>query len=518
MYLHKFISKFQYQLDKKDFLMSYKTHPKYPGIVAMSNTFEHYGVSSVLAQVPKDKWEVLPEEFIALVSLEGTSKTVFVSRSTSNEFTVRTTEGKKTKLTQEQFLAAWDGIVLGVNENTMEEEKSSLSPKNYARFYQIAFLVVVIIAPFFIVKDQQLFPWTWFYTLLSFLGLYLNILIIKKKMGFGSDGFKKICSFAKKSSCDDVILSNRNRLFLNVSFSDLSTIYFIFTFLIAFFIESFQLSSELLGFTLLSVPILLYSIFVQVFQLKSICVVCLTMSALTLGHIFLLGMMNGFTFQVDTQAISVIGTLFLGIAFAWMLWKESMNHLEDANEKYMDYHHLIRKQEVFKALEKESESATYDTTQVIPISLNATDHANHEVSIVMSPKCSGCAIAYKDIRKVLSHHSATINASLIFDLRYASDSIKGVFARMIELSQTSSTQFTTALDDWFLKTYSEKRWLQKWGQAQTDVSHVMENHQEFLTYNKIYHSPVIFVDHKQLSQFYSIKDAVYFMNHVVATS
>jgi uncharacterized membrane protein len=498
--------------------MSFKTHPKYPSILAMSDTFEHYGISSVLAQVPKEKWEVLPNEFIAMVSEAKQNKTAFVSKKSLNEFIIQTLEGKKKKLTLEEFLEVWSGIVLGVNENQTKNEKIHLPTKKDSKYYQIAFLLLVIVVPFFIIRDRQLFPWTWFYTLLSFLGLYLNIQIIKKRMGFGSDGFKKICSFTKKSSCDDVILSGKDRLFFNLSFSDLSAIYFIFSFLMAFLIETFQLSSELLGLTIMSIPVLLYSLFVQIFRLKSICMICLMMSGITILQIAMLGMMNEFSFQVDWHVLPIITLFFLAIALLWMMWKENMHYFEDVNEKYVEYHHLIRKEEVYQALEKDSELDILDKGELTPILLNEAKEGSHDITIIVSPKCTGCSIAYKDLRKVLSHHATKIEASLIFDLRSVSESIKAIFARMVELSQHDTNQLKFALDDWFLKQYSEKRWIQKWGTTQTNVSQILKHHQEFLTNNNIYHTPVTFVDNKQLSPFYSIKDAVYFMNHVVATS
>jgi len=508
MYLYKFLRLFRYRIDKNDFSLSYRTHPKYPNITAISETFDQYGVDSTLAEVPKNMLRKLPVRFIGLLQMDDVLQTVFVHKRKTGKLFVTSSENQKKQYTEKQFLDVWTGIVLGVTENTSSSDDIAIQGNRKKMYYGLlSFLLILLLFSF---KQLWFSPLIFLYFLLSSFGLYLNYLILKKKIGLDSNNFNKLCSTVKKSSCDN-ILFNDERLLLNLGFNDLSLIYFVFTFFISFFILQFDLSGQIFNITLLSVPILFYSIYYQIVRLKSICVICLQISLIVIVQLLISGSINNFTIGLEIQKFSVLSLILSIVALIWVMLKEKVLILEDLQSTFTDYHRLIRSEKIFNVLGEEYGGAEINYKSISPFILRQKDHNKNQILLILSSKCSGCRLAYSNLKKIMTYFGEELNVYLIFDLRNTPIDVKKVFSRLIQINEASKLDATKALDDWFLHRSSTKLWQDKWGEYNSNISDTIKTHNQFLTKNKLYQSPKIFFNEKELSGFYTVKDLIYFL-------
>lgn len=509
MYLHKFISKFQYKVDKKDFGMSFKTHPKYPNIIAMSETFEQYGIDSVLVQVPKERLRELPDDFVAVLNIDNVSKTVFVHKKEKAPLQIRTIENKTTSYSDLEFLRLWTGIALGINPNPDPIAKSVHPLLKLQNIYYAILFTGLLVGFFALMKNHILSLSGLGYFVLASGAAYLSYLILKEKLGLNG-GLNRFCSTFKQTNCNDVLKKGNDQLFLNISFTDLAISYAVFSVVISFFITQFHLSSALFVFTTFSMPILLYSVYSQVIILKKLCPVCLSLASIVLLQLLVLGFSIDFNIQWDFQGILSLGFIMGMITSVWMLLQDKLSYLEEMQSSSLDFHQLIREHDMYKTLQQDYESDHCDFEKVQPVLLTENRNENtNTIHLILSPNCSGCTTAYQDLKKLMSYHANQLEVGLIFDLRSSSEMVKTVFSRIAEM--TVEDGIMEALDDWFIEKKLEKQWLQKWGTDQGSAKEVLNTHHTFLQEEKIFQTPMIFFNHTELSNFYRLKDLVYFM-------
>ena len=394
-----------------------------------------------------------------------------------------------------------------------------MNTKKSHKVYNVALFLGVASLIFLLIISHVLSISTFFYSLLAAFGLYLNYLILKKKIGFKSGNLDRLCSVTTKNSCSSIFNNDRDQFFLNISFSDLSVIYFTFSAILSFFIYQLGLSNSLFIFTALSTPIIIYSIYYQLFRLKELCLICMTMNFFIILQTILLASINYSSFKYNAQALLIFGLLFIIIFSLWMMFKEKITFFQDAYASYLDFHQLIRKKNIYNTHQQKHNSDKFNLVGLTTISIvDITENIANEIYLVVSPNCAGCSLAYKDLKKLLSYYPNEVNANLIFDLRIISDEVKNVFSRMIELSLFRDPHLEVALDEWFLKKVSPKMWLKKWGEVKDlylDVYRVIKNLSKFLDTNNINYTPVIIFNELEVSNFYRIKDLIYFMNEAI---
>ena len=489
--------------------MSFKTHPKYPNIIAMSETFNQYGIDAVLVQVPKERLRELPEDFVAVLTIDKVSKTVFVSNKENAPLQTRTIDNKTKVYSDSEFMNLWTGIALGVNQNPNPKVKFTHPFFKLQSIYYAVLFTGLLYGFFALIKNNILSLASLGYLSLAMLAFYLGFSIVKKKLGF-NDGLNKLCSTFGKSSCTNIITKDNDHLFLNISFSDLAICYAIFSVTVSFFITQFNLINALFVFTISAVPFLLYSLYVQYFVLKQFCAICLTLISIVFLQILCLGFASGFMIDWDMNGIIFLIFTMGTITSIWMLLKDKLSYFEEIHSSSLDFHQLIREYDMYQAIQEHHEADTLNFDKVQSVVL--TDHSNeatNTIHVVLSPTCSGCTAAYKDLKKLMNYHSNHLKIALIFDLRSSSEHVQKVFSRIAEMSV--SEQIIEALDDWFIDKKLEKQWLHKWGDDNGIAKEVLNSHQQFLNEERIFQTPMIFFNHSQLSSFYRLKDLVYFM-------
>ena len=63
------------------------------------------------------------------------------------------------------------------------------------------------------------------------IGLSLSFLAIKESFGFGNKHLFRVCSAIKNGNCNQVIKSNNAILFFGITYSDLSFVFYIYSFI-----------------------------------------------------------------------------------------------------------------------------------------------------------------------------------------------------------------------------------------------------------------------------------------------
>lgn len=257
------------KLDILEFLFQYQSHPNYPSALAFSDTLNFLGVKNDAYELEKEYWEELPEEFItiyknnfALIKREEKSYKVF------GENILDVSE-------EELFANTTDFVLLFEKQDIKKAEKNSFSLYLYLLLGFAVLYSFIQLSPIFAVFNT-----------LSALGIYISLQIFQQKFGQESFVLNKICGSTSSNvsavGCSKIIGSDKLKIF-GLKLSDFSLVYFVGIFLLGLFLPITSL--VLLFLATVSVVIIVYSLYVQLFVEKTFCKVCLLIIAILLTQI-----------------------------------------------------------------------------------------------------------------------------------------------------------------------------------------------------------------------------------------
>ena len=266
-----------YSNSKNDFEEAFLSHPNYPSIFAITDTLNLLNIDNLAVKVPKEQLIELPDLFMAvfndnLVLVHKTILTVIIEN-----------DKKKETISFNDFLNGWNEIIVFIEPNTTVFSNTKIN--NNKLFLQVLPILFLISLSLF--NNHYSFS-NFILLFLSLSGLILSIFIVQEKLGIKNEIVSKICNINPKSSCEDVIKSTKSQLNKWLGFSDLPLLFFSVNVLSILILP--QQSSFFVGYlSLLAMPFLLYSVWIQKFQIKKWCILCLLVAAVIFvqGLIFL---------------------------------------------------------------------------------------------------------------------------------------------------------------------------------------------------------------------------------------
>ncbi len=66
--VYKHLQLSNYNIDKKILELHLLTHPEYPSIKSITDTYDYFGIENIVASVPFEVISQLPENFISLIN------------------------------------------------------------------------------------------------------------------------------------------------------------------------------------------------------------------------------------------------------------------------------------------------------------------------------------------------------------------------------------------------------------------------------------------------------------------
>ncbi|MGM0746148.1 MAG: vitamin K epoxide reductase family protein [Bacteroidota bacterium] len=277
------------------------SHPDYSSLLSVADTLEQLGIPYGAARLEKDK---LGTTFPYLLHVEkGSGEYVLV-------------KDKKDMNTQPGLLSNWSRIVLQAEAPESiddEENRKHLSSEKAGRTAFGLFILLV----FAIVDMSWIQSFSWvvvLFSVTSIAGAALGYLLVAKDLGVNYDSVESFCNAGKKVNCDQVLHSGDATLFSQFSFSDVVLSYFSSQFITAgLLIPVTGVTSPvwwaLAVVGMFNLLMVVYSIWLQAFKLKSWCKLCLLVAGVLViqagmfGWMFVSGVFGLVDGAVVTTAI-----------------------------------------------------------------------------------------------------------------------------------------------------------------------------------------------------------------------
>lgn len=492
-----------YSIADLDFEDSFQSHPNYPSLYALTDTFDLLHIDNVAAKVDKDQFHELPDNFLSVADDQ------FVLITKNNSTVILQDENlKKTILSIDDFVSSWSGIVVAVEQN------ESVVKTGQNKFYKTNFLYFIlataVISMFLYQNGITLSNGVYF--IASIVGLGVSVLILQEKFGVDNEVSKKICD-GLNTSCDSVIKSNTGEINKWVSFSDLPLLFFLTNTISLLFAATSSLFYIGL-FSAVSIPVLFYSLWLQKMELKKWCALCLFVSFLILaqGIYFAIDYRTSYHFP-DAYYYFLTGLI---VTSFWFYTKPLIQNYKSVHEKVKVMTRFKRNSAVFDGLSK---AISYPEGLKLLNGIHfGQKEANVNLILFLSPSCVHCHKAYEETKKLHAKFPEKFSFTVNFNINPENNDnpYRIVVQSMLSIYKENRGSIIEAIDDWHIKQIGLSEWLKKWEikSLEKGIDQQIIEQYSWCLKNDFNYSPVKIINGKLFPNGYEISELQYFLNHL----
>ncbi|MCV9930050.1 hypothetical protein OIU83_20485 [Flavobacterium sp. LS1R49] len=503
--VNKYLDLSNYLNAKKDFEDLFLSHPNYPSVFAVTDSLNTLAIENIVIKVPKEQLHELPNSFLAIFNQD-----LVLVNKTDELIVVETEKSKKSILTTDDFSRDWNGVVLAIEPNESPVVESLKENPKWLK-YSILILALIVLSSFY--NDYKLSDYTFLIT--SLFGLLISVFIVQEKFGVNNQIVSKFCNINPNTSCESVINSYNEEVNKWFSFSDLPLVFFV-TGVLAILIH--PSNSGLVGFfSLLSFPVVLYSIWIQKNQIKKWCVLCLAVSFLMviqgLGWLLKPGSFISLTlinfFQYLFSLILVLSV--------WFAIKPVIEGKLTAENSVKDLTKFRRNYVLFDFLSKEiNDLEAFDKLEGLHF---GNSDASVKLSIIISPSCGHCHKAFEDSFELIWKFPEKIFLNVLFNINpeNSQNPYKVVVERLLMINETNPENTVEAISDWHIKKMSLEAWQNKWSvnSVSMKVNLQIQQQYDWCSHNGFNYTPVKIVNNKLFPSEYELKELKYFINDIL---
>jgi glutaredoxin len=344
-----------------------------------------------------------------------------------------------------------------------------------------------------------------FYLFFSLIGVFISFEIGKTYFRENNVAESKFCSANKEFSCNTTIKSKKYAFSNYVEFVDLPIIFFGFTTIgLLFSIVSLNTIGLLSS---LSLPIVVYSIYIQKKVLQKWCALCLLISLTLIANSILYGY-----FQLEIKVIRLVEILLLMIMVVLWFFVKKLLITKEENKKTI--HQLLRfkrNEDVFNAISNNIIDGKEFLS--LPKITFGNINAPNTLTLFLSPSCPHCHTAFKEALEVLEKHDEKIKIEIAYNLN-----INNVENPYLEIAKTimqlfnQNKDYKFALIDWHIKKLNLEEWKAKWKQNEDFIieNEQLEKQFQWCLKNEFNYAPVKIFNDKLMPQSYEIAELFYF--------
>jgi len=494
-----------HDVDKDDVYLQLTSHSDYPSIHAITDTLDYFGIENLAAQIPKESLSEIPKTFLAIIEKNDQKEIVSIVRK-RKYILLKDQENKKRKLGLDDFIKEWTGIIIAINVET------NASTNNSRFSLDIALITLVLVISVFLLYMQMDFKGL-LYVLLSMIGSGISYFIAKEDLGIYDPVAKKICTSITSDAqgCQAVVTAEESKIIKDITLGDLSLIYFTSVVITLVFLNV-PLESYFVC-TLLSVLIVLYTLYVQYMVLKKWCFLCLLISGVLMAQFsFQLSVFEYWSFSIPY--FLKIGGIFFLMLLGWRIlkrfWKRTIK-LEHTRTAY--YKFKRHKEFFFSALHREQ--TDYEPISEKHTLLFGDPNASIQLTAVTNPFCGFCSKTFLSYDKLLKIYPEDVNLKIVFGvpMDHTNPAYKIAFT-VCELYQNDSLKSYEALHTWYTHKNTDT-WFQEYiynDNTSIEVIDIITAHRKWCSANKINYTPeTIMYGKKFPSELYQIDDLSFFI-------
>ena len=517
-YLKKYLHEHKYGFVGEKILLELEAHPDYPSLIAIVDVFNYYDIENVAARIDPSELENLPNTFISVFCTHTGSEIVY-TKKIGQDFEIQFANGFVQRLSRTKYLEGWNGMIVAIEEN---ENAENLEGNVFYKNGPWVLLFISIFALFQVYSNNSPNPFLSVgYFVAFFLGLTTSVFLVREDLGFHDAAISKICYSTKKTSCTEVLHSKGAKILGKLKLSDLSLIYFLGLTVFSIFTKFQDNIIVYSWLSLLSIPVMLYSVFAQGFMVKKWCVLCL-------GIVFALAIqvslvsINGFSLNIDlTKTKNAVLFLFVLVIISFLfleIKKLVISNLRN-NTIELKYNQLKRKFPVFKALIDGEKSVNELALEKLETVIIGKESAPITINAVLSASCMHCHSIYEKLLKLQSKNPEHLKVKLVFNINVENlqNPYNIVYKQaMAYYIKGEYDKAVSSLNDWHIERLDFEQWKLKWqdGYSEIGISLIQFQYQ-FCLENKIFYTPAIILNGQFLPKEFEVQELNFFIDNLI---
>lgn len=474
---------------------NWMSHPNYPSLLAATDSLTSSSIENFAIKIPFKHFKELPNVFIT--ELEKDSKEFYFLEKNDLVVKITNEKGSSSFLKHEDLSNIWTGVVLIIEEN---EQTKTLQTSNSLKLAALLFTLGL-----FIIYTNNYNVLSSIFLILSLFGVFISIEILKTYLQDNNLSESSFCSASKEFSCSETIKSQKYVFSQYVEFVDLPIIFFGFT---SVGLVLSVVSINTIGIlSSLSLPIIVYSIYVQKMVLNKWCFLCLLISFILIINTCLFWF---FQLGFKTFTISEI-VLIPTIATLWFYVKKLLLAEQKNKISINELLRFKRNEDVFNTISFDVLNAE-ELNSLPKVSIGNTNAPN-TLSLFLSPSCPHCHTAFEEAISILEKHNEKLRLEIAYNLNVNNTENPYLdIAKVIMQLNNQNASCLEALEDWHIKKLSLEDWKTKWKKNDDfDLEkEQLEKQFQWCVANNFNYAPVKLFNRKLLPQVYEIEELFYF--------
>ncbi|MBN7818029.1 vitamin K epoxide reductase family protein [Algoriphagus pacificus] len=490
------------------------THPKYPSLLAISDTLEEYKVDSLAAKIGPDRLDDLLLPGIVQVSLESGNYFNVITSISGSVITLFDEKGHQKKISRLDFLKIWTGVTLLV-----EAKEDASEPEITQKLRDKWILKTLIIISFFC-----LFVWFGIglieksgsvleigYFLLKFLGLSISAILLWYQQNKTNPTLQKFCSVGEKFDCNSILDSQKFQ-WLNgrLNLSLLGFAYF-FAGIGSLSISGFFSITILSWISFLTIPVILYSIYYQAIVIKKWCKFCLMVQIVLILEV--LTIINGrfWIGGIELSSLLFFVFLFTVIIIGGILIIPTIGLQDKLYTINRELAQFKSNKDLFELILGKSRKIQNEP-KGLGILMKG-EKSKYQVIKVSNPNCGPCAQAHPVLENLFA------KGNIDFQILFVSGNIDKQKERTVQhflaiKDKGDSRLMMDALNDWYVSdnqnysTFSEKYPIDFELENQEEKIRAME---DWCEKEQINYTPTLFINGYELPKEYNLEDLKYIL-------
>ncbi|MGD1947496.1 MAG: vitamin K epoxide reductase family protein [Croceivirga sp.] len=515
------LSKNNYRIDFEELKFQLLSHPSYPSLYAITSALDHLGIENLALEVPNDleTLQQLPQSFL---SIANGHEVVLVEKLNSS-LKIVFQGSKKSKIMEYQdFLKIWNGMIVGVEEREKEGIDDKVVLKNISWF----FLLISAITPVFLFVLSLPHQFQLLHFFAGLVGLSISIMIFRHELGSYSGILNRFCSVNNATSCDAILQSKGATVLGLFKLSDACVVYFSATTITWFIYAISGYYGVVFRFlSIMTLPVVIYSIYYQYNVVKKWCPLCLGISGVLLVQAFsILLQDDGRAFTYDFMEILIFLLCALVVISFWTFGKPLLMVRQKYAELKMEHQKFKRNFDLFQAAHDRSTPyltrlPDFNDKEIVL----GNPNAKISLLLITNPLCSYCKSAHSELETILNRHPNDIRLTVRFNIPVNDITNVGfkVANRLNQLFSTErhSNRFMKAIDEAFDDDAKLESWLGRWGEN-NDLNlykALLEVQKQWCIDNQVHFTPALILNGKEYPNEYQRMDLVYFIDDLLST-
>lgn len=507
--LSQFLAKQAYSVRLEDLYIEFHSHPDFPSFQSITDTLNHFNINSLAASIPKNQFAKLDQAVLVNLLVQGKNQLAIAEKEGDDRVCIvqGAEKSKQVVLKMDEFINLWDGNLIAIDKN---KEKKRFKIDKVVLL--ITFLTVLTLYQQLVGGENVRYL---IFQGLAGLGMLVAYLIVKTELSFDYKN-SRFCNFTKSTDCEAVINSRSSKVFGAISLSDLCIIYF--------FASSFSLVlgvdvSFLFWICLLSLPIVIYSIYQQCFILKKWCPLCLGVGIVLCAQFAVLLPYFQTVFETGFLYSLVTFSLVISAAFiAWQLLKPVLMGKKESVEQIMELKSFKRNYRLFVPFYN---SLPQLNTHIQEPDLHYSGNGKAPIQIlaITNPLCKHC----KEVHHMLERLRLKYPEELCIHLRFytpqtnLNDQRVLLACGMLKAYQSEDKgTFNQLINTWYekgdVKSFLKAVNLKK---AEETYMKIIEEHTKWCNVNQIDRTPVVLINNRVFPSFYHTTDLEHMVGALV---